>query len=279
MIEKRALDWKGCKLAVARKGEGPKALLFIHGNSSCKEAFEDLWGHPELEGFTLIGLDLPGHGESDDAVDPESTYTIPGYAAAAAHVVKELGLDRPVVVGWSLGGHAALEMAVSGKDLAGVFITGTPPVGPGSSLLEGGFTPFTLEQSTGEENPTEQALRDYAAHMYGVPVSQYERFVPALLRTAGRARSRMTEHWMGHNGTCHLEYAKTGDVPLAIAHGDKDPFVDPVFLDNLASPRLWGDKIHHFASSGHAPFLDAPDEFSAQLKNFADDVLGQARGT
>ncbi|MEL7284908.1 MAG: alpha/beta hydrolase [Pseudomonadota bacterium] len=260
-------------ISVAEQGSGENAILFVHGNSSCKEAFARLWACPELQGFRCVAFDLPGHGDSSDAQDAEATYTIPGYAEAAQHVIVSLGLTKPLVVGWSLGGHTAIELALSGTDLAGVLITGAPPVGPGPSLLAGGFTPFTFEQSTGDENASEEALLEYAGHMYGLPSEVTEQFVSALLRTAGRARSRMTEHWLAHEGPDHLEFAKSGALPFAIAHADKDPFVDPVFLDGLASPRLWGGKIHHFPQSGHAPFLDQPMEFARLLKRFADDTV------
>lgn len=277
-VEEPSIAWRDSDLSVSQRGEGDKTLLFIHGNSSCKEVFEALWDRPELRQFRCIGFDLPGHGASGDAEDPEASYTIPGYAAATAHVIAELGLKRPLLVGWSLGGHAALELALSQGDIAGVLITGTPPIGPGPALLQGGFTPFTFEQSTGDENATDEALTVYAGHMYGLPREEFEPFMPALLRTAGRARSRMTEHWLSHDGASHLEFAKTGKVPLAIVHGDKDPFVDAAFLDTLASNRLWGGQIHHMEQSGHASFLDAPDLFASLLSQFAIDTLKHHKG-
>lgn len=271
--EETLLPREDGELSIVQQGSGNKNLLFIHGNSSCKEAFGSLWDRPELSEFHCVAFDLPGHGQSADARDPETGYTIPGYAAAAVDVIKHLGLAKPLVFGWSLGGHAALELALCGPDLSGVCITGTPPVGPGPSLLEGGFTPFTFEQSTGDEDAPEEALLEYAGHTYGVPKERFEAFLPALMRTPGRARSRMTEHWLGHDGPSHLGFAESGGIPLAIAHGDKDPFVDPLFLDALASDRLWGGKIHHFAGSGHAPFLDDPSGFATWLRRVADDML------
>ena len=63
----------------------------IHGNSSCKEVFRN-----QLEGgigsaFRCIAMDLPGHGRSDDARDPEKTYSMPGYADTAIELMETLG--------------------------------------------------------------------------------------------------------------------------------------------------------------------------------------------
>lgn len=273
-MDQLSVAWKDGHLSVSRQGNGENIILFIHGNSSCKEVFATLWQQPEMAQFTCIGLDLPGHGQTSDATEPEVGYTIPGYAAAVGHVIDTLNLSKPMIVGWSLGGHIALELAIHKAGIAGVMITGTPPVGPGPSLLEGGFTPFTFEQSTGDESAPEKALLDYASHTYGTPKAQYEAFLPALFRTPGRARSRMTEHWLEHKGASHSQFAQSDSTPLAIVHGDNDPFVDPDYLEAIATSRLWRGEIHHFPQSGHAPFLDNPTAFASLLKQFVKDVAG-----
>ena len=89
-------------------GQGPPVVL-IHGNSSSSRAFSR-----QLEGLgsrvRLVAVDLPGHGESDDAKDP-SAYSLPGHARAVRAVVEALDLHEARFVGWSLGGHVTLEMA------------------------------------------------------------------------------------------------------------------------------------------------------------------------
>src|SRR5271155_2608648 len=91
------------------EGRGPAAVL-IHGNSSSSRAFSRQLDGPVGKRLRLVAVDLPGHGASDDAKDP-SAYSLPGHARAVRSVVETLGLDDARLVGWSLGGHIALEMA------------------------------------------------------------------------------------------------------------------------------------------------------------------------
>ncbi|MEJ7755036.1 MAG: alpha/beta fold hydrolase [Nocardioidaceae bacterium] len=64
---------------------------------------------PQLAHFATrhrtVAVDLRGHGESDA---PEQDYTIEGFASDVAWMSQQLGLERPVVVGHSLGGIVAL---------------------------------------------------------------------------------------------------------------------------------------------------------------------------
>src|ERR1700719_1531006 len=70
---------------------------------------------------------IHGHGESDDAKDP-STYSLPGHARAVWAVVNAFGLHEAWFVGWSLGGHVALEMAPDLPQARGLLIFGAPPL-------------------------------------------------------------------------------------------------------------------------------------------------------
>jgi pimeloyl-ACP methyl ester carboxylesterase len=68
---------------------------------------------PQLEHFAgrhrVIAPDLSGHGQSDKS---PASYTIGGFADEVAWLADHLGLERPLVVGHSMGGAVALELAV-----------------------------------------------------------------------------------------------------------------------------------------------------------------------
>jgi len=63
------------RIAVADTGGARPAVLMIHGNSACKEIFGRQFESPLAETHRLLAFDLPGHGASSDAHDPETTYS------------------------------------------------------------------------------------------------------------------------------------------------------------------------------------------------------------
>jgi pimeloyl-ACP methyl ester carboxylesterase len=104
--QRRDVVTDGIRLRVRDAGEGP-ALLLIHGLS----ASHDIWEHVIDEfaaRFRVIAPDLPGHGES---AKPDAPYTIDFYAGIVRSLARELGVDEAIVVGSSLGGKIALELA------------------------------------------------------------------------------------------------------------------------------------------------------------------------
>ncbi len=88
-------------LAHSDTGRGP-AIVFAHGLGSDRTRWAPLIDR--LEGdFRCVSVDLPGHGESpDEGCDSLSATT------AVHEVVKHLGLERPTIVGHSLGATIAL---------------------------------------------------------------------------------------------------------------------------------------------------------------------------
>lgn len=78
-----------CDLAVSMAGpesgqethNSKTPLLFIHGNSSCKEVFKQQVAELSND-YLCISIDLPGHGKSQDAIDSVTTYCMTGYADA-----------------------------------------------------------------------------------------------------------------------------------------------------------------------------------------------------
>lgn len=260
----------GVKLAFWKKGTGTQNIVFVHGNSACKEAFVEQFHSDAFSDYGLIAIDLPGHGASANAVDGSAQYTISGYAQLLVKLLGALGITQPILVGWSLGGHIVLEMVGKGFAASGVLVTGTPPVGPGDECLSRGFLPLTFEAAGASENPTEQELRDYVKHLYGSLKSVPDQFVIAAKRSDGMARAVMAEDWIGGStGTPQANLVANFPVPIAVVHGQDDVFVDANYLTGIRWKNLWQDAVKSIDKCGHAPFAEYPKIFNAHLLGFA----------
>jgi pimeloyl-ACP methyl ester carboxylesterase len=88
-------------IAVAETTGKGLPVVFIHGNSGSKEAFRKQFESDMGNVYRMVAIDLPGHGASSDAFEPERTYSLPGYADAVVEVLANMGIDRAVVCGWS----------------------------------------------------------------------------------------------------------------------------------------------------------------------------------
>jgi len=252
------------------EAEGP-ALLLIHGNSSCKEIFRHQFESALATKYRLIALDLPGHGASQDALDPENTYHFQGYAKTALEVLEALKADPCALYGWSLGGHIAIEMAGMDPSFAGLMISGTPPLGIVDGELQTGFLPSDQMDLTGKEDFSEEDVALYASSTCGndTPVEPF--MVDAVRRTDGRARRIMLESFAV--GLKERDIVMTAKMPLAIVNGDPEPFVDNAYLKTIPYANLWEGKIHLLPGIGHAPFWEEPETFHTLLARFLGDVF------
>lgn len=104
-------DHAGCRLAYDRRGAGP-AVLFIQGVG----VHGDGW-LPQVEAladrFTCLSFDNRGMGRSRPAGGP---VTVEGMAADARAVLDAAGVGAAHVVGHSLGGLAAVFLALAARD-------------------------------------------------------------------------------------------------------------------------------------------------------------------
>lgn len=106
------LTVNGIELSYETSGQG-QPLLFIHGLGSSTRDWEyqvSSFAHD----FQVVTFDLRGHGQSTKSPGP---YTIPLFAADTAAFIRALNLGPTHVVGLSLGGVIAFQLALDAPEL------------------------------------------------------------------------------------------------------------------------------------------------------------------
>jgi len=107
------------------ESEGRPAVLIhaLMGNRGYMDSLAQFWR--EEHGSTLA-VDLPGHGDSPMPLEPIS---ISDSAAHIVELIEKLGLQDPVVMGHSMGGLVALEVAAQlPEKIAGVIVLDPAPI-------------------------------------------------------------------------------------------------------------------------------------------------------
>ncbi len=100
---------EGLRLHYVRRGEG-RPIVFIHGSFGSVNDFTMSVFPRAAERFDAIAFDRPGHGYSERPW--QTSMTIFDHARLLHEAVKALGVEKPVIIGHSLGGAVALAYAL-----------------------------------------------------------------------------------------------------------------------------------------------------------------------
>jgi pimeloyl-ACP methyl ester carboxylesterase len=112
----RFVDIDGGRIHYLEQGSGP-TLLLIHGLGGQMRNFTHSLLERLKNNYRMIIVDRPGSGYSTRP--PGASATIRGQADTIARFMDALHLERPLVVGHSLGGAIALSLALNHPDKAG----------------------------------------------------------------------------------------------------------------------------------------------------------------
>lgn len=261
------IDIDGTRLAVARSGKGPAVICLhaiAHGGRDF-EAFAKLVGGR----FEVIRIDWPGQGRSSPDSQPASAAR---YAELLARVLTTLGVERPILLGNSVGGAAALIHA--GR--AGTNIRAVVACDPGG----------LIEIDDRARKAIALMVRFFAAgergaDWFGIAFRAYYRFLVLPKRAAKAQRRRIVA--AGYENARALREAwesfaapeadirtlvTTIEVPVWFAWAKGDRIVS-LKQSRPAIDAMKDARVTTFGG-GHAPFLEQPKAFAKAFVKFAN---------
>lgn len=249
-------------------------IVFVHGSGFSKDVFHRQMESTTLGSHRLLALDLPGHGDSQNAATPEQTYSYRGLADAILSFLEAKQLDNCIIAGWSLGGHAALEMIDQSNRVAGIMAFGAPPAanGPIGLIRAMHFCRILLLAGKGKHSPKET---EYFERMC-LNSHDSGRYRSILQRVDPLMRPNVSKSIMHNKAMSQKQRVEQSNTPLCLLHGATDILVRLSFMKSIQSPALFRGETQVFDQCGHAPFLEKPEQFDRLLVDFCDAVASGA---
>ncbi len=217
--------------------------------------------------FRLYAIDLPGHGQSEDAVDPTATYSLPGYARVVVAAAQQLGITDAVFVGWSLGGHILLEAGPQLPDAAGFCIFGTPPLDSMAAMAKG-FLPDPAMGILFQQDLSDEEIRMRVAGMFQPGAQLPPVFIEDVRRSDGRFRTALLNSLSTIGFLDEVQVVGTLAQPLAVIHGGRERLVNGEYIASVPMPTLWRGAVQTIAEASHTPQWETPAQFDALLGDF-----------
>lgn len=233
-----------------------RTLVALHGNFASARWWAALRADPPL-GWRVAAPDLPGFAGTAHAGE----VSIQHYAEWLSAWLKQEGLERPVLLGHSLGGAVALELAARcPKQVGGLVLAASAP-------LEGLVTP--------EENyPVLELMRGHAGLLEMSLGALFPSGRPANFADLLTDGARMASTHYSGNARALSAWSVNPEalrgLPVLVLGGELDRLVTPEMV--RAQAHALGTQAVIFGERGHGFPQEAPAEFKDRLEVFLNSL-------
>jgi 3-oxoadipate enol-lactonase len=249
------------RIAYEVLGEGPP-LLLCQGLGYTRSG----WGPARellAERFAVVAFDNRGIGESDV---PPGPYTAAQLATDALAVLEAAGFERAHVVGASLGGMVAQEVALAAPErIDKLVLACTMPGGPRAFAMPAATVALFAQAAL--LDPLD-ALRRFVVNALAPDAS------PALVDEIYAYRLANPPDPVGWQaqasaGASHDAYDRLPQIaaPTLVLHGNADNVVDSRNGELLAE-RIPDARLELVSGAGHLFFWEQPERFAATVGGF-----------
>ncbi len=251
-------------------------IVFIHGNSQSSNVFNfQLEDNLLNEHFRLIAIDLPGHGLSDKALNPESTYSFSGYGKLIGDFCDKLNLKDILFVGSSLGGNFLFE-SINDLNAQGLLVFGAAPFTtledlPAATIPEPEKFSYLFNEIYNDDDIEFVLTYQFSDDFDSSKTPPFLR--EDLLKTDGLSRVFLGQN-LSQNAIKDAKFVvKDLKIPIAVVHGLGERLIDLEYLKKIEAPTLWQGKIIEIANAGHSIQIEKPAEFNKVLFDFAESIF------
>ena len=261
-----SFDVDGATLHYDVQGDGPP-LLFLHGLG----ARADTWA-PQVARFApryrTIAVDFRGSGASRDRAHPAGPFSIPQFAADVRALLEHLGARPAHVVGLSLGGMVAFQLAVDAPAcIRTLTIVNSGPAVVVRTLAER-WAMLVRRVITHVAGPAAFAKilapKLFPKPEHGALREEFQAMMAANDRAAYAATLKAILGWSVVD--------RIGGIvaPTLVVAGDQD--YTPVAAKESYVRLMPNARLAVVADSHHALPMEAPERFNAVLAAFLDQV-------
>ena len=249
----------GTRIAYEVQGAGEPVLL-VQGLGYARWGWEPIADRLARD-FLVVSFDNRGIGESDV---PPGPYTVAQLAADARAVLDAVGLERANVVGASLGGMVAQQLALAYPERVEklVLLCTTPGGADAYPMPEVTVRLFSEAASL----PPEQALRGFVENSLSVRGELVDVLYERRLANPPHPQGWQAQAAAGMGWDSD---GRLGEIaaPTLILHGTGDNVIDYRNSELLAQ-RIPGARLRLFDGAGHLLFWEQPDELVAEIREF-----------
>lgn len=278
VVERRDVDvGDGLRLHVALSGDGPP-LVLLHGFTGSTETWASV-AAPLSATHATIAVDLPGHGRST-APDEPARYGLEHFADDLARALDALAIDRVALLGYSMGGRAALRFALRHPDrLAALVLESTSP-GITDPMRRADRLASDLALADSIER---EGIHAFVDHWERLPLWESQRAMPpaarALLRTQREANlpAGLANSLRGAGAA--VEQAVLGQLaaihaPVLLIAGALDTTY--VAIGRQMEQALPTARLTIVPEAGHAVHLEQPVAVAAAVTTFLQTIPSAA---
>ena len=262
--ELKYLSYRQGQIAYRETGTG-QTLFFLHGMNGNSKSWENLF-YSLSSSFRVIAWDAPSFGGSDVFGD-----NIEEYKNAAKALIETLKLKKIILIGHSMGGLIASQLAYDNDVSVSGLILSSTHLGFGCKKGEPLMERYANRLKTFS---TKLSDIDYAMEraQRNTPEGTSQAVVEFLANVAlGIRLESIRDGGRMSQETDNTTICNNLKVPVLILSGAKDTVISTEMHASLIAA-LPGATEVVFPKAGHASYAEYPDQFIFQVTEFAKKV-------